>query len=932
MKSKKIKIILTSVVFMLLIFTMKSKALDFTVTPKEVYPNEEFDLKINLDGEVACFDGTLKFDETKIKILSANTDNTEVVAHEKGTASIIYLPGSEQSSLRKEISIKAKVEDITDKELSLNFTFVKAGTADNVVTIIEDKQYREVKLKVNELKEITVSSEKIEIEKGKTETIKAEGNGKLTFKSEDEKIAKVDENGKVEAIEKGETNIVITDEYGKTKSVKIIVKENSTPTNGGTTDNTNTNDKDTTKAPNHAKAGESSIILVLCIISAGALVFLAIKRKKFNKLFIMIPVLAVATTLGNYTEAATDSYRDIQLEKVDIGIYSGKLEHATKIESIKGQDAIFISPRADLHRTGNELNPKIKFGDISSFFTSNGISVTSIDGNNVSHDSIIKTGTKISVTDGQINKTYPVIFFGSVTSEGGIFDIGAFTIMKAFALHKDVGDNEANAYYRAASNVAWNIKDGNDEVFSEIINPNFDDEGLLQIDIFDLNRYRNKYWAYDGSVKMDSQELVKPENRIGRTLVNSKIDRVDSTVFFDYSTEDGAFQVNGKKYDSLVSAMDMFGKNGGTVTVVKDSNTNCQDIKINGKKQVTIDLNGHVISVTDGVTSNTTFKVARDSQLTVKGKSSTVSDMIASNARTGSNLVDLDEGAEFILLSGTLRNPMGKAIGGKGKVTIKNGVIETSAQAIEASELVIDNGNIQGGEQENLISATKSVIINGGVFTGQISTTALISKKDSGDITINEGTFILPAGATGVCVKQEGTGNININGGNFQASLGSTTTKIMQDVTNGNINIQGGEISTYKTAIYQKNGNKININNIKNDVRISQTRQGTDNDKDYVVIVKDSEGEVNIGSDNDIVSADTRLYIDAKDYGIKAPRATVNFLNGKSNEKAILSAKVINTGLRDIADDIEKGSDGRFVIGTNEDGTKNLLGAIRFKV
>ena len=76
--------------------------------------------------------------------------------------------------------------------------------------------------------ELTVETEKLVLTEGETGNIKASAteNGKVVYTSSDSSIAKVDQNGKVEALKAGEVTITVTVEgTEETKEVKVTVLE-----------------------------------------------------------------------------------------------------------------------------------------------------------------------------------------------------------------------------------------------------------------------------------------------------------------------------------------------------------------------------------------------------------------------------------------------------------------------------------------------------------------------------------------------------------------------------------------------------------------------------------------------------------------------------------------------------------------------------------
>ena len=84
-----------------------------------------------------------------------------------------------------------------------------------------------------------VTPSEVTIAVGETETLKPNKDN-CKFDSADSSIASVDENGTVTGVSEGETTITVTDENGKTATVKVTVTaaETTTTTEAATTENT----------------------------------------------------------------------------------------------------------------------------------------------------------------------------------------------------------------------------------------------------------------------------------------------------------------------------------------------------------------------------------------------------------------------------------------------------------------------------------------------------------------------------------------------------------------------------------------------------------------------------------------------------------------------------------------------------------------------
>ena len=110
---------------------------------------------------------------------------------------------------------------------------VKAvGGGDTTITV-KSKNGKEAKCQIHVLSHIdsvTLNKKELKVEKTNSETLQATINPSdttdaktLTWKSEDENIAKVDGNGKVTGVGTGTTNIIVTTSNGKSAACKVTV-------------------------------------------------------------------------------------------------------------------------------------------------------------------------------------------------------------------------------------------------------------------------------------------------------------------------------------------------------------------------------------------------------------------------------------------------------------------------------------------------------------------------------------------------------------------------------------------------------------------------------------------------------------------------------------------------------------------------------------
>lgn len=119
-------------------------------------------------------------------------------------------------------------EDVASVDENGKVTAKKAGTV-IITATVENGLYAEVEINVKEKTKVSLSETSITLSKGsaKTLTVKfepAEAKEKVTWSSSNTKVAKVDSNGKVTAVEKGTATITAKTESGETLTCTVNVK------------------------------------------------------------------------------------------------------------------------------------------------------------------------------------------------------------------------------------------------------------------------------------------------------------------------------------------------------------------------------------------------------------------------------------------------------------------------------------------------------------------------------------------------------------------------------------------------------------------------------------------------------------------------------------------------------------------------------------
>ena len=294
--------------------------------------------------------------------------------------------------------------------------------------------------------------------------------------------------------------------------------------------------------------------------------------------------------------------------------------------------------------------------------------------------------------------------------------------------------------------------------------------------------------------------------------------------------------IGTKKYETLAEAI-AAAENGDTVKLVSNISVN-ESIEIAADKDITIDLAGCDMTVTDGSLN-----------LNIYGKL-TMIDSVGGGVSTFRNHYIRPNG-ELILdgaiLQNVATNTAGYAIYNNGKLTLKSGVARSvnttnyaisimpgatatidggevygrAGIAVEGGTLTVNGGNIRCTEEARSTShalwlGSGEVIINGGTFEAKEAYNGFAVDATSGMLTINGGTFIghhngetlnncvyLSSGSTAVVEIKggsfthgiEGNGNISVSGGTF----GQDVSKYCK---NGKFDCKGNDDGTYSVVAH----------------------------------------------------------------------------------------------------------------------------------
>ena len=278
------------------------------------------------------------------------------------------------------------------------------------------------------------------------------------------------------------------------------------------------------------------------------------------------------------------------------------------------------------------------------------------------------------------------------------------------------------------------------------------------------------------------------------------------------STSTKAAKIGGAEYDTLQAAIDA--ASGSETTVVVLLNDLTESITIDSGKNVTIDLNGHKLTNTDGqhtITNNGTLTITATNGGTVDNVSHARAAIVNNGTATlnggtytrskensDNNKEDAKGNSFYTILSDN-----------GAKMTINEGVTVTNVGhfssmirngGTSASTLIINGGTFSGGLNAIKNDEAGVLTINGGDF----SNTSQFVVMNWHKTTINGGSFKALSSAEAVLftakyAENTAVGELTIINGTFERS--SDTQKMIRDYydedNKGTAAISGG---TFKDA------------------------------------------------------------------------------------------------------------------------------------
>ena len=243
------------------------------------------------------------------------------------------------------------------------------------------------------------------------------------------------------------------------------------------------------------------------------------------------------------------------------------------------------------------------------------------------------------------------------------------------------------------------------------------------------------------------------------------------------STSTKAAKIGGAEYDTLQAAIDAASDGKNTVVILKDLT---ESITIASDKTITIDLNGHTLTNTDGQ-----HTITNNGTLTIIG-TGTVDNVTHQHAAIVNNGTATLNGGTYTRSKENSDNNKEDAKGNSFYTILSdNGATMTINEGVTVTNVGHFSSMICNGGTS---ASTSTMIINGGTFNGGLNA---IKNDEAGVLTINGGDFSNTSQF--VVMNWHKT---TINGGSFKAQSSAEavlfTAKYAENTAVGELTINNG--------------------------------------------------------------------------------------------------------------------------------------------
>ena len=421
-------------------------------------------------------------------------------------------------------------------------------------------------------------SEDFSLKVGDKKKLTADGEG-VEWKSSNEKVAKVDQNGNVTAVGAGTATITATDKYGNTKTIKVTVTKKTTT--AGKKDNTQSPDS---KLPQTGEnAGKFVVLGIAGIVLAAGIVFKK-KAKELDKLFVLLPIVAVLSLSG--------TVHAVKLADTD------NLQAGAFTNLISGKNVLAINPKKAFE-TKNVIDVEV----LKNIFGENSEVKALKDKDGKTLDLTTKpipTGAVATIAKDSESKDYVILLYGDANGDGKICDVSDIDVIR----QDYVFNKKADGVYKLAADLYVDSK----------------------LDVRDIQRMVSKYLG-----NLDGGLVSKFPGDEGTTPT----DPSDTGETDDLSIAVAKVESTGKMYKTLQYAVNAVGSSNDKITLLKNSTEN---VTIADKGDLTIDFNGNDFTTKQGgygitIAGNVSFVNSKDKESKFTGKEKAIVNITKDNAK-----------------------------------------------------------------------------------------------------------------------------------------------------------------------------------------------------------------------------------------------------------------------------------------------------------
>ena len=537
-------------------------------------------------------------------------------------------------------------------------------------------------------------------------------------------------------------------------------------------------------------------------------------------------------------------------------------------------------------------NEKMCINDYSGIITINGGKIKSDTSYGIQAVGYNNKQTTINVTSGEVQGASHGIISTNTNntvniSGGNIKGLGGSGIYSNGTNNITAGRIEGETYgvYSYGANTTTTI--GNDDGTIDIDSP------VLKGELYGLNSYEGTLNFYDGIIKgITGRHLGNISNIAEHAQIFEDEDIDDRKIYYsEYLIKESQLAINvqtNKTYGNLQTAINE-AKTNQTIKLLENVPL-FYDLTVNNNSNLTLDLNGKMISANKQIINNVPFTITNSSEDESIIKTAAAQEIITNNSTlTIENITIKNNNSSNYVINNTqnitLNNILVNGISGvqnTNVMTINNSNIVVSKTAINnTGKLTINSGRYLGENYSIYSNSSRDVDITNVTLEG------IYYNSGNNETNVNYGTI--------KSAIQNQAEQLNINNSTVNGKI-NNTGKLLLDSTNYRINVSS------ETAIINSNemtiiGSNILVNkdatgrsctaisnsgtlNINNESLIDVGIESTTND--YKGIVSTGEGQTVIDNAQvQVVGGNTSygVYLDGEDSKVTILSGTISTSN-----------------------------------------------------